>query len=73
MAQGQRDRGAGGEDVSPQLSWSGFPGGDLSFAVTVFRPDALTVSRASGTGRRANLPATVTELPAGVGDGLAAG
>jgi len=25
--------GAGGEDISPQLSWSGFPDGTRSFAV----------------------------------------
>lgn len=32
--------GAGGEDISPQLSWSGAPEGTKSYVVTMFDPDA---------------------------------
>lgn len=56
--------GAGGGDVSPQLSWSGFPEDTRSFTVSVFDPDAPT---ASGFWHWAvaQLPVTVTELAAG--------
>ena len=36
--------GAGGEDVSPQLSWSGFPGETKSFAVHAVDVDKLDLT-----------------------------
>jgi Raf kinase inhibitor-like YbhB/YbcL family protein len=60
--------GAGGSDISPQLSWSGFPEETRSFTVSLYDADAPT---ASGFWHWAvaNLPVTVTDLPAGAGDG----
>jgi Raf kinase inhibitor-like YbhB/YbcL family protein len=61
--------GCSGDNVSPELKWSGAPAGTKSFAVTVYDPDAPT---GSGWWHWVviNLPADSTGLVEGAGSAV---
>ena len=59
-----------GQDISPSLKWSGAPTGTKSFALVCDDPDAPSPRRPGPTPWvhwvMFNIPATATELPAGI-------
>jgi Raf kinase inhibitor-like YbhB/YbcL family protein len=58
------DWGVGGENISPNLKWSGAPAGTKSFVVTIWDPDAPTTV-GYWHWLVFNIPANVTELEEG--------
>lgn len=61
-----------GEDVSPELMWSGAPEGTRGFAVVVHDPDAPLVDGFTHWVAY-NIPAAVNHLPQGGGDQVTQG
>ncbi|WP_221801917.1 YbhB/YbcL family Raf kinase inhibitor-like protein [Oceanobacter mangrovi] len=59
--------GCSGDNISPQLSWSGAPVGTKAYALMVHDPDAPTGGAGFWHWQLLNIPGTVSSLASGAG------